>query len=153
MSKKLDLKTVLGAIDRKNYDFYDDLPADEKKEVSPFVLMRFISNVKGDREIQEWFIEMTNEAVNKNHWSLSKDHKALLWKLLATTGIGSPLYHQYTAGGKKEKTHKIEKLLAELNPSMKISDIALWAKMMTEADKKELFDKMGFDKKQRKDYE
>jgi len=34
-----------------------------------------------------------------------------------------------------------------------MSDIKLWASMMTKADKEELFDKMGFDKKQRKEYE
>jgi hypothetical protein len=34
-----------------------------------------------------------------------------------------------------------------------MSDIKLLASLMTDADKKELFDKMGFDKSQRKEYE
>jgi hypothetical protein len=36
---------------------------------------------------------------------------------------------------------------------MKLEDIKLMATMMDKKDKDELFDKMGFDKKQRKDYE
>jgi hypothetical protein len=36
---------------------------------------------------------------------------------------------------------------------MKMSDIKLLASMMDKKDRDELFDKMGFDKKQRKDYE
>lgn len=149
----LDIKRELRAVDLKDYDFYNNLTEQEQKEFSPFVLMRFTSNVKGDPDIQEWFVEMTNELVNKHHWTLSKNHKGLLWKLYAATGIGATMYHQYLAAGKKEKANKIEKLLAELHPAMKMDDIKVWASLMDDTDKKELLDKMGFDKKQRKEYE
>ena len=61
--------------------------------------------------------------------------------------------YQYLAAGKKEKADKIEKLLAELYPAMKMSDIKLMASLMDKKDRKELFDMMGFDRKQRKAYE
>jgi hypothetical protein len=150
---KLDIKRELSAVDHKNYDFYDKLTDDEKKAFSPYILMRYVSNVQGDRDTQEWFLEMTNELVNKNHWTLSKDHKPLLWKLFAGTGTGASAYHPYLAGGKKEKAVKIEKLLAEIYPAKKMEDIKLLASLMDNKDKEELFDKMGFDKKQRKEYE
>lgn len=153
MAAKLDIKRELNAVDRKNYDFYDSLTDEEKKAFSPYILMRYTSNVQGDRDIQEWFLETTNEYVNKNHWELSKKHKPLLWKLFAATGAGVPCYHPYLAAGKKEKANKIEKLLVELYPSMKMEDIKLLASTMTKKDIEELFDKMGFDKKQRKEYE
>lgn len=153
MAAKLDIKRELSAVDRKNYDFYSNLTDEEKKAFSPYVLMRYTSNVQGDRDIQEWFLEMTNEMVNKNHWDLSKNHKELLWKLFAATGAGVPCYHPYLAAGKKEKINKIEKLIAELNPSMKIDEVKLMAKLMTKAEIEELFESLGFDKKQRKDYE
>jgi len=149
----LDIKRELAAVDLRNYDFYDQLTDQEKKEFSPYVLMRYISNVQGDRELQEWFLEMTNELVNKDHWSLSKHHKALLWKLFAGCGAGVKAYHPYLKASSKEKAVKIEKLLAELHPAMKMSDIKLMASMMTKQDREELFDSMGFDKKQRKEYE
>jgi len=149
----LDIKRELANVDLRNYNFYDNLSDQEKKEFSPYVLMRYVSNVDGNRELQEWFLERTNELVNKDHWVLSKNHKPLLWKLFAGCGIGSKLYHPYLKAGTKEKAEKIEKLLAELYPAMKLCDIKLQAKLMNKADKKELFDKMGFDKKQRKDYE
>jgi len=149
----LDIKRELNAIDMRDYDFYSKLTPEEKKEFSPFILMRYSSNVQGDTELQEWFLERTNELVNKHHWLLSKNHKELLWKLFAGCGAGVKTYHPYLKAGTKEKAVKIEKLLAELNPAMKLSDIKAWAKMMTKADREELFDKMGFDKKQRKEYE
>ena len=85
---KLDIKRELRAVDQKDYNFYDGLTDEEKKAFSPYVLMRYTSNVQLDKDIQEWFVEMTNEMVNKNHWDLSKNHKALLWKLFDATGAG-----------------------------------------------------------------
>jgi hypothetical protein len=150
---KLDIKRELRAVDTRDYDFYDGLSDEEKKAFSPYILMRYTSNVQGDRDLQEWFLETTNEYVNKHHWTLSKNHKPLLWKLFAATGVGQTMYHQYLAAGKKGKANKIEKLLCELYPTMKLEDIKILAQMMTDEDKKELFDKMGFDKTQRKEYE
>lgn len=151
---KLDIKRELNAVDQKNYDFYANLTDEEKKAFSPYILMRYTASVQmPDRDIQEWYLEMTNEMVNKNHWDLSKNHKELLWKLFAATGTGVNCYHPYLAAGKKEKANKIEKLLVELYPAMKLSDIKMLASMMDKKDKEELFDKMGFDKKQRKEYE
>jgi len=149
----LDIKRELAAVDLRNYEFYNKLTDQEKKEFSPYILMRYVANVEGDRDLQEWFLERTNELVNKDHWTLSKNHKALLWKLFAGCGVGMKTYHPYLKAGTKEKAEKIEKLLAELYPAMKLSDIKLQAKMMSKDDKNELFDKMGFDKKQRKEYE
>lgn len=149
----LDIKRELKAVDNKDYDFYSKLTDEEKKSFSPFILMRYTASVQGDREVQEHFLEMTNECVNKNHWVLSKNHKELLWKLFAATGVGISAYHPYLAAGKKEKANKIEKLLCEIYPARKMEDIKLIASMMSKKDKEDLFDKMGFDKKQRKEYE
>ena len=149
----LDIKRELNAVDQRNYDFYDKLPDDQKKEFSPYILMRYVANVQGDADTAEWFLERTNEFVNKNHWVLSKNHKALLWKLFAGCGTGINCYHPYLKAGSKEKANKIEKLLVEIHPAMKLSEIKMLAKMMDKKDKEELFDKMGFDKKQRKEYE
>lgn len=149
----LDIKRELNNVDQRNYNFYDNLSDQEKKEFSPYVLMRYISNVQGDADTADWFLERTNEFVNKNHWALSKNHKPLLWKLFASCGTGVNCYHPYLKASSKEKAIKIEKLLLELYPAMKLEDIKLMAKMMDKKDKDELFDKMGFDKKQRKEYE
>lgn len=150
---KLDIKRELKAVDTRDYNFYDNLTDEEKKAFSPFILMRYTANVQGDQSLQEWFLETTNEYVNKNHWELSKNHKPLLWKLFAGTGVGTGMYHPYLAGSKKGKANKIEKLLAEIYPAWKLEDIKILASMMDKKDIEELFDKMGFDKKQRKEYE
>lgn len=152
MAAKLDIKRELQAVNSKNYDFYDSLTDEEKKAFAPYILMRYVSNPRS-QDAQEWCIERTNEFVNKNHWLLSKNHKSLLWKLYAGMGLGLKLDYQYIAAGKKEKANKIEKLLVELYPAMKMSEIKLLASLMDDNDREELFDKMGLDKKARKEYE
>lgn len=148
---KLKIKDVISAVDSRDYNFYQNLDDDQKKEFSPYVLMRYISNVSGDLETQEWFLERTNEMINKNHWNISKGHKGLLWKLYAGVGAGINTFHPYLPMVKTE-LNKFEKLIAELNPSMKTEDIKLLASMMSDDDKEELFEKMGFDKSQRLEY-
>lgn len=148
----LDIKRELAAVDEKNYDFFDQLSEDEKKEFSPYVLLRYVSNVNGDADLQEWFIETVNETVNKNFWALTKNHKSLLWKLYAASGIGSKFFHPYLALGKKEKTDKFEKLLLELYPAAKLDEIKLLAKLMNKDDREKLFEDLGFDKKKKKEY-
>jgi hypothetical protein len=151
--RALDIGRVLKAVDNKNYDYYSSLTEAELKEFSPYVLMRFVSNTHHpDRDIKEWYIIETNERVNKHHWTFSKKHEALIWKLFAGVGAGIEVNHVFMPM-LKGSLDKFEKLIEELNPTMKNDEIKLLAKLMTDDDRKELFDAMGFDKKQRKEYE
>lgn len=153
MATKLDIKRVLSAIDRKDHNFYKQLTDEEQKAFNPFIVMNYISNTSGDRDTQEWFVEKTHESVNKHYWQLSKNHKGLLWNLYATVGVGVSCSHQYMASAPIEKQNKIETLLAELNPTMNLGDIKVWAMLMTPTDIQELFNNLGYDAKQRKEYE
>lgn len=150
---KLDIKRELEAVDLKNYNFYTNLTDEEKKAFSPYILMRFVSNVQGDFETQAWFVEMVNECVNKHHWVLSKNHKELLWKLYAASGVGVKCYHNFLKMNRGDSVDKFERLVADLNPALKLSDVKLLASLMSDKERTELMDKMGFDKKQRKEYQ
>lgn len=150
--RALDLGRLFKAVNQKNYNFYDSLTEDELKEFSPYVLMRFISNPSHpDRDIQEWYIVEVNERINKHHWDLSKEHEGLLWKLYATIGAGVSINHNFMPMV-KSKLDKFEKLIEELNPTLKDDEIKLMAQLMTEDDRDQLLDDMGFDKKDRKQY-
>jgi hypothetical protein len=153
MAAKLDIGRELRGVNDRNHDFYKNLTDEEKKAFSPYLLMRYVSNPQVDSESYEFILGRVNDLVNINHWTLSKGHKAFLWQLFASCGLGMPVKYTYLKASSKEKANKIEKLLEELHPAMKLSDIKVLASMMDDKDKQELFDKMGFDKKQRKEYE
>jgi len=150
---KLDIGRELSAVNQRNHDFYKNLTDDEKKAFSPYLLMRYISNPQTDPDTYEFILDRVNNLVNINHWTLSKGNKQLLWELFASCGVGVNLRYTYLKANTKEKAKKIEKLLEELYPAMKLADIKVLASMMDKKDCDELFDKMGFDKKQRKEYE
>ena len=79
---KLDIFTVLNAVDKKNHAFLSKLTPEQQKEVQPFVVTRWLSGTGSARQIM-----LLNEVVNPYNFSLTK-HKELLWKLLTVCGSG-----------------------------------------------------------------
>jgi len=154
MAAKLDINSELKNINMRNHGFYDSLEDDVKKAFSPYILMRYVSNPDGvDNDTYEFILDRVNELVNKDHWTLSKGHKGMLWKLFASCGTGMNVRYKYLKlVSKSTANNKTEKLLAELHPSWKMEDIRVLASLMTKDDLNELFDNLGYDKKQRKEY-
>ena len=66
---KLPIKDVLAAIDMNAKDVWKELSDEERKQVSFWLLNRYISSVKGSRDKQELAIFKTNEYYNKN-WNV-----------------------------------------------------------------------------------
>jgi len=135
--KFLDLKVMLSAVDRRDKEWYNNLSDDDKKLFAPFIAMRYVSSVKGDSFFQEHYLEMTNEFVNKHHWSLSKNHKGLLWKLMAMTGAYENFFHQYIAAPKKQTKNKFTQFLLDKNPTMKLEDAELLSSVMSKKEQTE----------------
>lgn len=155
MSYKVDIKKVLNAIDNKNYNFLSTLTEEEIKDVNYYLLLNYTSNINiNSVELEQWFLEKTNEYTNKNFLTLSKNHKELLWLLNCCIGVGLKTYHPY-ASFKKTKTtsNKFEKFLESYYPNMKLSEIKILANTITNQEKNELFDKLGFDQNERKLYQ
>ena len=82
---KLPLKDILAAVDMGAKEIWDQLSDDEKKQVSFYLLNRYVSSVKGSRDKQELAVFKTNEYYNKQFFVLQK-HKKLLWQLLCLAG-------------------------------------------------------------------
>lgn len=80
--KKLDIFRVLGAADGKNTAFYQTLTDDERKELQPFLVMRWMSGTSSASQVY-----MINELVNPYAFSLTQ-HKELLWKLMTVANDG-----------------------------------------------------------------
>ncbi len=138
MSEKLPLSRVLAAIDQKDYDFYDRLDPEQQKQISPFLLNRYTSIVKGEADLHAYYLMATNQRVNVNYFSLSK-HPKLIWQLLCacSPGMGKQ-FHQWV--GHKKKTGssgKIKRELEKIYPNMKNDELDLLATMTTEKDLKQ----------------
>ena len=145
--KKLDLfKVVLPQIDLRNKDYYASLSAEEKKEISPYVLMRFMSSVKQQSLVDHHLI-MVNEIVNRDFSCFSK-HPELQWKLLCLCGAGTKQFHPWVPPGRKQAKSKVQEALFKLHPHYKSDDLDLLEELMTDDEKTELFRSAGYDDKE-----
>lgn len=82
-NRSLDLFKVIGQLNRKDVKFYDNLEDKERKELQPFVVMRWMT---GTADIQQ--IVLLNEFVNPYAFNLT-NHKQLLVYLLAVSASGN----------------------------------------------------------------
>ena len=149
---KLPLKDVLAAIDMNAKNVWDELSDDERKQVSFYLLNRYVSAVKGSKQDKELQILKTNQYYNKNFFTLSSKHKKLLWYLLCMTANTSKSirYHEWI--GYKQKvsnsTAKAIKFLEKLYPTKKQDELKLLATINTTKELKQLAEDMGMPKEQ-----
>ena len=140
LSDKLPLNTVLAAIDKKDYDFYDRLSDDHKKQVAPFLLNRYVSLVKGNADLAAYYLMAGNQRVNSQYFELAK-HPKLVWQLLCTVspGMGTQ-FHQWVGHKKKDKNSKDKnrKYIEQLHPTAKSDELDMLVELYTDKDIKEL---------------
>ena len=140
---KLPLNNILNALDKKDMGFYDRLSAEHRKQLSPFLLNRYMSIVRGKEELHAYYLMATNQRVNKNYFDLAK-HPKLVWQLLCTVspGMGNQ-YHQWIGFKKKTSDNKTRKILEQLYPNAKHDELDLLAKTMSTKDIKKLVQEHG----------
>jgi uncharacterized Fe-S center protein len=147
MSNEFKLKDILAAIDLDGKEVWDELSDDQKKSVVFYTLNRYMSNVKGSRELQEHYVLLTNEFFNKHLFSIISKHPKLTWQTACATSHESKKIHYHEwIGLKREKNKKVE-FLAELFPNVKLSDLETLAAISTDKEIKEYCEGLGWDKK------
>lgn len=141
---KLSIQNEMAQFDRKNRDFYDSLTDEERKKFSNYLMIRWGSSVHGSRDLQEFYVVATNERLNKHFFAVNR-HPKLQW-LMATTvspDMGAQR-HQWIAPKKKDAdTNQSKKILMELYPNMKMSDIEALAAVTNKKEIQEYIKQLG----------
>lgn len=147
--KFLDIKSMMHAVDSRNKNWYDNLSDDDKKLYSPYMTMKWTASVEHkEQAIQEFYIEEVNENVNKHLWTLSKNHKSLLWKLTSMCGSTFQMFHKWIYPKKKTASTKSKmKELQEMFPNAKQKDLDVMDATMTTKEFTELKKQHGMDLK------
>jgi hypothetical protein len=92
-----DLFEAIYAIDRKDYNWYSNLSEEQKKKFVPYMMLHWISAVKGKSELQQYYLQSVNHHANKYYFNENvQKHPELQWLMLcaASPGIGKQ-YHQW----------------------------------------------------------
>jgi hypothetical protein len=144
VAAKLDIFKMLAAMDRKDYDFYDNLSEDERRGFSAFLALKWGASVEGSREIQHYYLAATNHYCNKHWYDITK-HPKLQWLELcaAAPGVGKQRHIWLEMQKKDKKADDQTKRLAELFPAVKISDIEVLSKLVTKREVDEYIKQHG----------
>lgn len=138
---------ITSAADKKDYGYYDRLNEDQKKEFSPYLIMRWFSNVDGNGDISKYYAVSTNEFVNSNLFDLSK-HKKLLWQCICASSPGlNRQKHGWLSATKGRKSSSLKNKLLEYLPNTKLDDIELLMKVHSTEEIKEWLKQFGIEEK------
>ena len=145
--QKLPIKDIMAAVDMGAKNVWDELSDEEKKQISFWLLNRYVSSVNGNREKQELAIFKTNEYYNKNWNELGTRHPKLQWQLLCQSGnTGKIEFHPWIGFKKKAgDNNKSVKLLEQIYPNMKSDEVELLAKLSTKKELKQLAEEHGIE--------
>ena len=147
---KLDLASVLQAIDRQDIGFYSRLSEEDKKGYVPLVLMRYISSVTDQNKNVAYSVIATNDLVNVGFWQLDK-HKELQHMLLCLCGLGSKQYRPWITYKTRKSKNKICDFLSEIYPSLKDDEIDMLFGQFTVDTLKDFLNQTGISDKEVKD--
>ena len=152
--QKLPIKDILAAIDMGAHTVWDELTDDERKQVSFWLLNRYVSSVSGSEDDQALAIFKTNKYYNKNFNDIGvgKDtgHPKLLWQLLCISGnTGKVEYHSWIGHKKRggDNTNKAIKLLNQIYPHLKDDEVEVLARISTKKELKQLAKEYEIDAK------
>ena len=139
----LTLAMELPAMDYRDMDFYTNLSDEHKKDISLWVLMRYMSSSQGNSVDH---LLLVNSIVNSNFSAISK-HPELQWKLLAMCGTNKKQFHQWIPPGKKAKKNRLEEALISFFPLMKDDELEMLQQINTKEDFEQFFKENAFDDK------
>jgi hypothetical protein len=142
--QRLPIKDILAAVDMNAKSVWKELTDEERKQVSFWLLNRYVSAVQGSREEQELAVFKTNEYYNKhfNTIGVGKEngHQELMWQLLCMSGAWDKIkFHPYIGFKKKGANNNAAiKLLEKVYPNMKNNEVELLAGISTKKELKQL---------------
>lgn len=96
-NQDFDLFEALNALDKKDYGYYDRLTVEQQKKFVPYMMLLYMSCIKGSDQLQRYYLMATNEYSNKYFFNESiQKHPKLQWLMLCSSspGIGKQ-FHQW----------------------------------------------------------
>tara|TARA_B100001057_G_scaffold389469_1_gene397206 strand:- start:19298 stop:19780 length:483 start_codon:yes stop_codon:yes gene_type:complete len=146
MAEKIPLKEILGAMDRKDFDWFSRLSDEKKKQWSSWLFLRYASSAKG--KDKEELLLNTNEFVNKYYKDLFK-YPELMWKLFCLTSTGRSQFHEYIKPpNSRVKTDTVSQFILRMFPHMKSDEIDLFRNLNSIDDIKQMAVDLGLTDKE-----
>lgn len=141
----LQIKDIMAAVDRKDYNYYSRLTDEQRKSLNLWMTQRYASSVQG--KLAGHYLVIINEFMNI-HWSDISKHPELQWKLMCLAGTGKTQFHPFVKVPKaKRKKDKIGELIKELFPLLKNDELDLFLEINSKEELKTIAVENGIDDK------
>jgi hypothetical protein len=144
-----DLFTALEALDKKKYEYYDNLTEEQKKKFVPYMLTHWMSQVKSNSDVQSYYIQSVNYHTNLNLFNENvQKHPKLQWLMLCASSpnLGKQ-FHQWIPHlseriGKlrdKAKEKEVSEYFKKVYSKANEKDIKQISKIFTEEQNKKFY--------------
>jgi hypothetical protein len=142
--RKLDMFVLLTALDRCDGDWLSKQSEDVRKEFTPLVAMRWMATL-ADGPQSAYMLWLVNERVNGHMFDLSSKHPDLIFRLLASCGLGvAKNNHQWLPGvSRKHANNAAADLLLEWFPEANDVEISLLLSKYERAEFRKFIDECG----------
>ena len=94
-NQDFNLFDALLALDKKDYGYYDRLTVEQQRKFIPFMLIKYLSYLKGSGEISAYYVMSTEYNANKYFFNeYVQKHPKLQWLMLcaASPGLGKQFH-------------------------------------------------------------
>ena len=144
-----DLFEALTAIDKKDYSYYDRLTPEQQKKFVPFMMLHWISAIKGSEGLSRYYVMSTNEYANKYLFNENvMKHPKLQWLMLcsASPGMGKQ-FHQWIPHIRERvnklkespKTKEIKDYYKKIYPKSSDNDLNLVTEVFIDSHRKKMY--------------
>lgn len=139
---------ALAALDKKDYGYYDRLTPEQQRKFAPFMLIKWLSYVKGSGDIAGYYVMSTEYNANKYFFneSVSK-HPKLQWYMLCASspGLGKQ-FHQWLPQIKERVSllkepavlKDTKEYFTKIYPKANTEDITEYSKQFVQEQKKKM---------------
>lgn len=125
-----ELFQAIEAIDKKNYDWFSQLSEEQQRKFVPYMLLHWISTVKGKSQLSQYYLLSTESYANKHMFNeVIQKHQELQWLMLCASspGLGKQ-FHQWIP--------HLSAKIGSLKETAKLKDVSDYLeKIFTNADK------------------
>jgi hypothetical protein len=144
-----DLFEALAALDKKDYGYYDRLTPEQQKKFVPFMMLHWMSAIKGGEGVSRYYVMSTSEYANKYMFNENvMKHPKLQWLMLcaASPGMGKQ-FHQWIPHIKERvsklrepaKAKEVKEYFKKIYPKTSDSDLSLLTEAFVENHKRKMY--------------
>lgn len=145
----VNLFDVLAALDRKDYNYYDRLTEEQKRKIVPYMLVHWMSAVKSNGNVGQYYLLSTNEHANKHLFNeFVAKHPKVQWLMLCaiSPNVGKQ-FHQYLPNIRERVSKyreaaslsEMKEYYKKIYPNVNDENITLLSKTFVEEQKRKVY--------------